>query len=430
MILRGFIITTAALVALVAYVGYVEVPQSMEDRYRALMAAAVYRLLFIVPYEITDWLGYGSFFERLHLLARHPEPDLSKPPLTASYGILNVTRDKIAGLDVIVYRPKDLAENELLPGHIYFHGGGWAMHHPDFHDKPSFEMANCTRHILINVDYRLAGKHPFPAPLEDCIKITKHVLKHGKSLGINSNNLGISGDSTGGNLAAAVVLSISKEKNSGLPPIKYQMLVFAPLQAIDFRTPSYVEVGEIMFPPSHRMAGFWAHYMGLGPKRIEDYALIMKYNRHVPPELLENSEYAKYLDRKNLPEQFRKPRPEVMKHYYTSPEKAGVISSYDAELYDKIKDTLLNPLFAPLMASESDLKRLPPTFVIVSEFDVMRDDGLLYAHRLREAGVKTDVYVSKGHHSDFFPLADGFFRSRTGLKTCAQMCSYIARESK
>lgn len=47
---------------------------------------------------------------------------------------------------------------------------------------------------------------------------------------------------------------------------------------------------------------------------------------------------------------------------------------------------LINPDFAPLMSS--DLSGLPSTLVITCEFDVLRDDGVIYARRLKAAGVR------------------------------------------
>ena len=41
-----------------------------------------------------------------------------------------------------------------------------------------------------------------------------------------------------------------------------------------------------------------------------------------------------------------------------------------------IKETLLNPDFAPLMRKE--LQGLPETFIMTCNFDVLRDDGIIY----------------------------------------------------
>ncbi|WP_069768262.1 alpha/beta hydrolase [Streptomyces sp. LUP30] len=47
------------------------------------------------------------------------------------------------------------------------------------------------------------------------------------------------------------------------------------------------------------------------------------------------------------------------------------------------------PLAAPARAD--DLRGLPPAFVMVCEFDPLRDEGIGYAHRLIQAGVRTEL---------------------------------------
>ncbi|MED1916448.1 alpha/beta hydrolase [Bacillus thuringiensis] len=59
-----------------------------------------------------------------------------------------------------------------------------------------------------------------------------------------------------------------------------------------------------------------------------------------------------------------------------------------------------NPYVAPLSAR--DLSNLPPAIVITAECDVLRDEGIAYAERLKNAGVKAEAVCEKG-------LVHGYF---------------------
>ena len=156
---------------------------------------------------------------------------------------------------------------------------------------------------------------------------------------------------------------------------------------------------------------------------MDEIVNVMKQNGHVSSELLRNSKYSKYIDLKNLPEKFRKPRPEIMGHAVEPDPQVET----DEKIFEQIKDKLVDPMFSPLMAP--DLRGVPPAMVFVSEFEINRDNGLLYAHRLKEAGVRTEVVIGDGFHIDYNPVFPAPLRSKSGEKTAEAVCGFIQREA-
>ncbi|SRR5579885_12364 len=62
------------------------------------------------------------------------------------------------------------------------------------------------------------------------------------------------------------------------------------------------------------------------------------------------------------------------------------------------------PTVSPLQATVEQLQGLPPALVINGEFDVLRDEGEAYAHKLIEAGVRVTAVRFHGTIHDFVLL--------------------------
>ena len=85
---------------------------------------------------------------------------------------------------------------------------------------------------------------------------------------------------------------------------------------------------------------------------------------------------------------------ESMKKFTDTP----MCNSRDAEKYDKyyMQDPSAGKrIYASPIEAES-LEGLPPAYVETAEFDCLRDGGILYARRLRDSGVPTELYNTKG----------------------------------
>jgi acetyl esterase/lipase len=75
------------------------------------------------------------------------------------------------------------------------------------------------------------------------------------------------------------------------------------------------------------------------------------------------------------------------------------------DIYIGPERTEVSPYAAPARAT--DLSGLPPAYVLTSEFDPLRDEGIAYALRMLEAGVSVELhnFVGTFHSFDAFPTA-------------------------
>ena len=123
-----------------------------------------------------------------------------------------------------IYSPLGKPER-VLPGIVFFHGGGWVAGSLETHDGFCRRLANESGCRVIAVDYRLAPEHPFPAwPgrwLSPPSSISRAIPK---PFGIDPARLGIAGDSAGGTLAAAIC-RIARDRDVGGPAIAFQLLI-------------------------------------------------------------------------------------------------------------------------------------------------------------------------------------------------------------
>ena len=76
-----------------------------------------------------------------------------------------------------------------------------------------------------------------------------------------------------------------------------------------------------------------------------------------------------------------------------------------------------NPYAVPL--SSVDLQNLPPTIIVTAEYDVLRDDGIVYADRLSENGV-TVV------HKNYSGMIHGFFNYGTQIDEGMRLRNWLS----
>jgi acetyl esterase len=145
-------------------------------------------------------------------------------------------------IDVRVYTPPGQQGSGPWPGHVYFHGGAWAMGNMRnlyFDSKCRFRCvrAGC---VVVSVDYRLAPEHKAPTAAEDCYAALLWTAQNAQALNIDTSMLSIGGDSAGGNLAAVVAL-MARDRNG--PAVMFQLLE-VPAVDLTLSHPTIAEFGD------------------------------------------------------------------------------------------------------------------------------------------------------------------------------------------
>jgi acetyl esterase len=150
-----------------------------------------------------------------------------------------------------------------LPAIVYFHGGGWVAGDLDSHDASCRMLAAASRCLVVSVDYRLAPEHPYPAAVDDCLAAYAWVHSNSGDLGVADGQVGVMGDSAGGNLAA-VVAQLTRPGNGSaegdLPPVVAQGLIY-PVVDARLDTESMRSMGEGFFLTRGAMEYFRDRYL-------------------------------------------------------------------------------------------------------------------------------------------------------------------------
>jgi len=205
---------------------------------------------------------------------------------------VNVTSLRIPGykgaiLKAYVIEPKESTGE--LPCLVYFHGGAFMLKASGSHYKIAKEYAKKLHCKVVYVDYRLAPKHPFPVPVEDCFSTYKWTLQNADILGIDTNRIIIGGDSAGGNLATTVTL-IAKDRNLPLPTA---LLLIYPVTDRRMSTRTMLEYTDTPVWNARLNKMMWDAYLPQVPTKHIEYASPIEAASFsgFPPTYIEVAEY-------------------------------------------------------------------------------------------------------------------------------------------
>jgi len=114
---------------------------------------------------------------------------------------------------------------------LYFHGGGFYMCSPLTHRPLTWRLARATKRRLFAVAYRKAPDHASPAWVDDGVSAFRWLLDQGH----RPEDILLSGDSAGGNIALAVTHRLRRAGE----PLPGGLILFSPWADLGCRGESY-----------------------------------------------------------------------------------------------------------------------------------------------------------------------------------------------
>lgn len=148
---------------------------------------------------------------------------ITDAPRRASVSVKEMTVPGADGatLPARLYTPQVAVGDEPLL--VYFHQGGCVLGGLWTCDTWCSILAEDARCIVLNVDYRHAPEHKFPAAPMDAIAAFEWARANATALGADPACVGVGGDSAGGYLAAVVCQAM---KRTGKPQPKLQLNIY------------------------------------------------------------------------------------------------------------------------------------------------------------------------------------------------------------
>ncbi|KAG8013204.1 Neutral cholesterol ester hydrolase 1 [Nibea albiflora] len=400
------VVVTGLLTVAFAYYVYTPLPDAIQEPWKLMMMDAGFRATMHLA-SLKAWLGFDHYITSIRQsmdgfdgMVKRSESGAGVMP-----GV-KVSDITFAGIPVRVYEPPAGGEGHLRRGLMFLHGGGWALGSAKkgSYDAINRMLSDELNTVVVSVEYRMYPEVHFPLPYLDCLAAAKHFLSPEvlARYAVDPERVAVSGDSAGGNLAAAVSQEISTDDTMSVK-FSVQALIYPVLQALDFNTPSYLQNQYIPILYRTLMVRFWLQYLGADLNLESQFMANNHSSLHhskITPELRARLDWTVLLS------------PKHKKNY------KPVIVEKGSEGLLKAVPGLLDVRAAPLLAGPEVLAKCPRAYLLTCENDVLRDDGLMYARRLQDAGVA----VTSDHYEDGFHGCFSFiawpFEFDVGKRAC------------
>lgn len=241
------------------------------------------------------------------------------------------------------------ADNVVI---LFFHGGGFCLGDVNTHHEFCHTVCAQTGWAIVSIDYRLAPEHPAPTAIRDCLEAYHWLAKHAHTLGASSSRIVLTGDSSGGGLAALVAQQVSnavhmhasdKQKYIGTLD-DFTIDIFQQLQNLP------LPLAQLLLYPVTDIGTDYPSWKLYGQGLLLDYNDIRVF-------------HDAYLQHCSL----------------TQPH------------------ALISPM-------HGDNTQMCPSYIVVAELDILRDEALVYAKQLQDYGINVQTHTVLGVPHGFMNL--------------------------
>lgn len=240
--------------------------------------------------------------------------------------------------------------------HVIFHltGGGFFAHTLASDLPYLLDWSKTTGAMVICPEYALLPEHTFPVALNQVCTVYSALMGGNASikLGFDVNRIVVTGESAGGNLAAAMCVKLGMMRNSAS------------------------SAGDSSGEEGHHQ-----HY-------LESPSTFFASDPMRLPDALMLSCAALNLSLELSPSRVIGDQDPVL--------PSGLISAISDSYAGHGDNNKQDPLVSPLYASDDELRQFPPTLLFASSDDPLLDDSVHFNTRLRCLGVESDLRAT--HH--------------------------------
>jgi acetyl esterase len=144
------------------------------------------------------------------------------------------------GRPITIYIVRPAVATGTIPAFMFFHGAVWIAGNFANHKRLVRDLVVGSQAAAVFVEYTPVPDARYPVQVDEAYDATRWVSEHGAEIGVDGSRLAISGNSVGGNMAAAVTLMVH---DRGGANVVYQQLLWPALDT-DLDTDSYRAFGE------------------------------------------------------------------------------------------------------------------------------------------------------------------------------------------